>query len=409
MGINIGAMFAPNAANAVQSWFLKKNGLSYNADLIGLCNQLQAGTLVETGKLSALAEKISGAPVADLKAFAVRYLEVISTGYNYAFGIAGIAMVVSLASYLLFKKHLPERAKTAAGAGAAAMPKDEEKRRITALFLVFMVVIFFWMSFHQNGLTMTFFARDYTVTSVDPLNNVLFNIWSLLALGLSVVGAVLLVKPSSTPRTRMIGAALATVCGIGGYALYRSFPPVNPVNPVIFQHFNAVFVVFLTPLVVGGFAWLRARGQEPSAPRKIGIGMIIAALGFVVLLVGSTALPSPASLTPAGAQEPLPIDPALRISTQWLVQSYLVLTFAGLFLSPMGLSFVSKVAPPRFQGLMQGCWLGATALGNQLLFVGSSMWVRFEVWHVWMIFIVCCLISAAVIFSLMGRLERATS
>jgi POT family proton-dependent oligopeptide transporter len=281
------------------------------------------------------------------------------------------------------------------------MPKDEEKRRITALFLVFMVVIFFWMSFHQNGLTMTFFARDYTVTSVDPLNNVLFNVWSLIALGLSVVGVVLLVKPSSTARTRTIGAGLAVACAIAVYALYRNFPAVNPIRPVIFQHFNAFFVVFLTPLVVGGFAWLRARGKEPSAPRKIGIGMIIAALGFVVLLVGSTGLTSPSAL----AGQPSPV----RVSTQWLVQSYLVLTFAELFLSPMGLSFVSKVAPPRFQGLMQGCWLGATALGNQLLFVGSSMWVRFEVWHVWMIFIVCCLISAGVIFSLMGRLERATS
>lgn len=401
MGINIGAMFAPNAANAVQNWILRKNGFAYDADLPALCNQLVIGTLKDTSKLADLAQKATGAPVADLQAFARQYLEVFSTGYNYAFGIAGVAMLVSLASYLIFKHHLPERKKAEAGSGAAAMPWDEEKRRLLALGMVFLVVIFFWMSFHQNGLTMTFFARDYTVKAVGPASNLLFNIWSLLSLGLGVVGLVFALKPSSTARARLIGAATAVFFGVAVFFFYRSFPEANPIRPVIFQQFNAYFVVFLTPVVVGAFAWLRARGKEPSSPRKIGIGMIIAAIGFVILLVGSQGLTSPADL----AGQPSPV----RVSTQWLVQSYLVLTFAELFLSPMGLSFVSKVAPPRFQGLMQGCWLGATALGNQLLFVGSSMWVRFEVWHVWMIFIVCCLISAAVIFSLMGRLERATS
>jgi POT family proton-dependent oligopeptide transporter len=70
---------------------------------------------------------------------------------------------------------------------------------------------------------------------------------------------------------------------------------------------------------------------------------------------------------------------------------------------------VSKVAPPRFQGLMQGGWLGATALGNQLLFVGSSMWVVFPLWQVWAVFVVCCLISAGFIFSILKRLDSATS
>ena len=281
------------------------------------------------------------------------------------------------------------------------MTWEEEKPRLLALGMVFLVVIFFWMSFHQNGLTMTFFARDYTEKVLGPLQNVLFNIWSLISLGLAAVGVALMVRPSSDTKKRLIGAAMTAVFAVVVYSFYRSFPAENPVKPVIFQHFNAFFVVFLTPVVVGAFAWLRSRGQEPSAPRKIGIGMIIAAVGFIILLVGSLNLPSPASL--AGQPSPM------RVSSQWLVQSYLVLTFAELFLSPMGLSFVSRVAPPRFQGLMQGCWLGATAIGNQLLFVGSTMWTRIEVWQVWGIFIVCCLISAAVIFSLMKRLERVTA
>jgi POT family proton-dependent oligopeptide transporter len=409
MGINIGAMFAPNAAYAIQSWWMKTKGFLYDPDLPLLCNQLNQGALAETAKLSELAAKVSAQAVTDLESFAKGYLEALSTGYNLAFGIASIAMLISLASYIIFRRHLPEKKHAEAGNGATTpqMPKDEEKKRLIALLFVFLVVIFFWMSFHQNGLTMTWFARDYTVKSVGPLTNMLFNIWSLLALGLTAAGLVFALKPSSTTKERGIGVAVAIVFGGAAYYFYNSFcanfPDGKAINPVLFQHFNAFFVVFLTPVIVGLFAWLRSKGKEPSAPRKIGIGMIIAALGFVVLLVGSFGLPSPGSLADA------PVPDSFRVSTQWLVNSYLVLTFAELFLSPMGLSFVSKVAPPRFQGLMQGCWLGATAIGNQLVLLGGIFWTRVPVHGVWGIFMVCCLISAVVMFSLLKRIERVTS
>jgi POT family proton-dependent oligopeptide transporter len=409
MGINVGAMFAPNAAYAIQSWWMKTKGFLYDPDLPALCNQFKQGVLAETTKLGELATKASIQSVTDLEAFAKGYLEALSTGYNLAFGIASIAMLISLVSYIIFKRHLPEKKRAEAGSSAAVpqMPKDEEKKRLTALLFVFLVVIFFWMSFHQNGLTMTWFARDYTVKSVGPLTNMLFNIWSLLALGLTAAGLVFAFKPSSTVKEKGLGAAVAIVFGAVAYYFYSSFcakfPDGKAINPVIFQHFNAFFVVFLTPVIVAFFAWLRSKGKEPSAPRKIGIGMIIAALGFVVLVVGSFGLPSPGSL--AGA----PVPDPFRVSTQWLVNSYLVLTFAELFLSPMGLSFVSKVAPPRFQGLMQGCWLGATAIGNQLVMLGGIFWTRVPVWGVWAIFITCCLISAVVMFSLLKRIERVTS
>jgi proton-dependent oligopeptide transporter, POT family len=80
---------------------------------------------------------------------------------------------------------------------------------------------------------------------------------------------------------------------------------------------------------------------------------------------------------------------------------------AELFLSPMGLSFVSKVAPSRFQGLMQGGWLLATAVGNKLLFVGTIMWDRVELWQLWLVFIVCCLLAATFIFSILKKLDNA--
>ncbi|MBU3926972.1 MAG: MFS transporter, partial [Bacteroidetes bacterium] len=186
------------------------------------------------------------------------------------------------------------------------------------------------------------------------------------------------------------------------YYFYNSFQTENPISPEVFQSFNPLFIVFLTPLVMGFFAWLNKKGKEPSTPRKIGFGMVIASMGFLIVLLASVDVLSPHTLDGAAVPD------SSRVSPYWLVNSYLILTVAELFLSPMGLSFVSKVAPVRFQGLMQGGWLLATAVGNKLLFVGSTFWGRLELWELWAIFIVCCLLSAAFIFSMMKRLERVT-
>ncbi len=401
MGINVGAFFAPNAARTVRSWYLGTQGFKYDADLPGLCNQMISGTLTDTSKLSELATKVSAAPVTDLKAFAEQYIGVFSTGYNYAFGIAAIAMLISLIVYFLFKQHLPDKkALGAQGAAAAEMPKAEEKKRLIALGLVFITVIFFWMSFHQNGLTLTYFARDYTAKTVDPVTNIIFNVGSFITLMAGIYGVVYAFKRGGTGKQKMIGGALFVVGTILTYVLYKGFPSENLIEPEVFQQFNPAYIVVLTPLVLGIFAFLNKRGIEPSTPRKIGIGMILAAVGFTVMIIGSTSLLSPSEL----AGQPSPD----RVSPYWLISTYFVFTVAELFLSPMGLSFVSKVAPPRFQGLMQGGWLGATALGNQLLFVGSTMWLKIEIWQVWLIFVVCCLLSAAFIFTMMKRLESAT-
>lgn len=401
MGINVGAFFAPNAARTVRSWYLGTHGFKYDADLPGLCNQMIAGTLTDTSKLGELANKVSSAPVNDLKAFAEQYIGVFSTGYNYAFGIAAIAMLISLVVYFLFKQHLPDKKALAAqGAAAAEMPKAEEKKRLIALGLVFITVIFFWMSFHQNGLTLTYFARDYTAKTVDPLTNIIFNVGSFITLMAGIYGVVYAFKRGGTGKQKMIGGALFVVGTILTYVLYKGFPAENLIEPEVFQQFNPAYIVVLTPLVLGIFAFLNKRGIEPSTPRKIGIGMILASVGFTVMIIGSTTLMSPSEL----AGQPSPD----RVSPYWLISTYFVFTVAELFLSPMGLSFVSKVAPPRFQGLMQGGWLGATALGNQLLFVGSTMWLKIEIWQVWLIFVVCCLLSAAFIFTMMKRLESAT-
>jgi len=402
MGINIGAMFAPNAARSIRNWALARQGFGYDGGLPGLCHRFLNGDLGDPSTLQALARKVTGGEVTDLSAFARSYLDAFSTGYHHAFAIAAAAMLVSLAVYVLFQRLLPERGGAKAGTGGAAqMSPAEERRRLTALGLVFLVVIFFWMSFHQNGLTLTYFARDFTVKEVGAGMAYLFDIRGLVALAAGIIGLVLLVRSGQTLPRRLGGLGLVAAGTAASWALARSYGTANPIEAETFQQFNPFFVVFLTPVVVAFFGWLRARDREPSTPLKIGIGMLLAALGFLVLLLGSLGLPSPADL--AGGPSPE------RVGPQWLIGSYLILTVAELFLSPMGLSFVSKVAPPRFQGLMQGGWLGATAIGNQLLFVGSFMWVRFPLWSVWAVFVICCLISAAFIFSIHRRLQAATS
>lgn len=416
MGINIGAFFAPFVATGIRNWFLKTQGFLHDGSLPAMCHAYMRDELVNTGDFQTLANKVSlsGLTVTDLGAFAQNYIDAFSRGYNYAFSIAAGAMVISMLVYLIFNKHLPSKDKIAKADAAAKsvvkMPWAEEKKRLSALGLVFIVVIFFWMSFHQNGLTLTFFARDYTVKDVGPFTNIFFNLESILAF-IGAVAGLFLVILNKKATTKLIGAGMLVVGGGLTYYFISGYNTLNPIAPEVFQSFNPLFIVALTFPIMGLFAWLNKRDMEPSTPKKIGIGMIIASAGFLLILIASLGLVSPHELQyvdEAGKLSYNPVPDASRVMPYWLINGYLIMTIAELFLSPMGLSFVSKVAPPRFQGLMQGGWLLATALGNKLLFVGSYFWGKLDLWQLWAIFIVCCLLSAAFIFSIMKRLENAT-
>lgn len=458
MGINVGAFFAPFAAMGVRNWWLKTNGFLHDGSIPALCHQYIDGTMQDTGALQQLADAVSlNGPVTDLGVFANSYIEVFSRGYNFAFGIAAIAMVISLAAYLIFHKHLPKREKVAgestitlsekplalpvailAGAVAAVLisfVKDiatgaaiglfvafvtwivmiatkAEKQRVVSLLLVFFVVIFFWMGFHQNGLTMTFFARDYTVKAVGPGTFMFFTLDRILSVIVFIAGIVLLLGKETFKNKRIIGAVMTVVGGAFGYWRYTLGDASNSISPEVFQSFNPLFIVSLTFVVMAAFAWLNKKGIEPSTPKKIGIGMVIASFGFVIMVIGSLKLISPVDLQVLNdAGEVInvkPVPDSSRIMPYWLMSTYLVLTFAELFLSPMGLSFVSKVAPTRFQGVMQGGWLLATAVGNKLLFIGSFFWEKIQLWQLWAIFVVTCILSAMFIASIIKRLENAT-
>jgi POT family proton-dependent oligopeptide transporter len=150
------------------------------------------------------------------------------------------------------------------------------------------------------------------------------------------------------------------------------------------------------------FGSLAAKGKEPSAPRKIAYGMLVAAVAFFVMILASQGLLSPneqKALADGGQTGPL-------ASANWLIGTYLILTFAELLLSPMGISFVSKVAPPKYKGMMMGGWFVATAIGNFLVAVGGLLWGDFPLWVVWAVFLVLCILSAIFMFVMMKRLEK---
>ena len=359
MAINIGALFAPTAAVKIKEWAENSLGFSGN------------------------------------------------DAYHFSFAVACVALIASIAIYYIFRptfRHVEggERKKGDAAVVEDTLTPEQTKARMTALFLVFAVVIFFWMAFHQNGLALTYFADEFTAKTSEGLQSMAFNVWNLVLIIVAVYAGFSFVQSEKNDiKTKGISGAI--VAGVIAILVYKYLHVEGSVavSAPIFQQFNPFYVVALTPVSLAIFGALAAKGKEPSAPRKIAYGMLVAAAGFAVMAVGSMGLLTPNEQAAAG-------DAGTFVSANWLISTYLVLTFAELLLSPMGISFVSKVAPPKYKGMMMGCWFVATAIGNMLVAVGGFLWGGLPLWIVWSVFIALCLISALFMFAMMKRLESAT-
>ena len=357
MAINIGALFAPTAAVKIKEWAETSLGFSGN------------------------------------------------DAYHFSFAVACASLIASIAIYYIFRstfRHVEggERKKGDAAQVEDNLTPAETKARMTALFLVFAVVIFFWMAFHQNGLTLTYFADEFTAKTSEGLQSMAFNVWNLVAIIIAVYAGFSIFQSDSAKGKIVSSVVVALVIAFLVYQ-YTQISGTVAVSAPIFQQFNPFYVVALTPVSMAIFGALAKRGKEPSAPRKIAYGMLVAAAGFAVMAFGSMGLLTPNEQAAAG-------EAGTFVSANWLISTYLVLTFAELLLSPMGISFVSKVAPPKYKGMMMGCWFVATALGNMLVAVGGFLWGGLNLTVVWSVFIALCLISALFMFVMMKRLESAT-
>lgn len=370
MAINIGSMFAPSMAKWITNMYLARYNMVYDA--------------------------ANHSP---------EYLKALYSGYGLCFGVACVSLIFSAAIYYAFRnwfKHADVTAKQAQQAEVAVeeLTPKQTKDRIVALLLVFAVVIFFWMAFHQNGSALTFFAKKYTNLTVEGGMRFWFNIFSLALVALAVYtgfGAF----QSKTAKAKSI-CSVATVALLGGaYALFCGMENPTFAQPSDFQQFNPFFVVALTPFSMLLFGSLANKGKEVSAPARIAWGMLVAAIGFGVITMASTGLISPMDLGEHQTQSIL--------SPSWLISTYFTLTLAELLLSPMGISFVSKVVPPKYKGLMMGGWFVATAIGNYLSAIPSLLWNRIPIMYNWGILITLCLISAIVMFALLKKLKVMTA
>ena len=359
MAINIGAMFAPTAAVKIMAWAQEALGYSVN------------------------------------------------DSYHFAFMVACASLVFSIAIYYACRpwfKHVEHTAKQAAAAGQKVeeLTPEQTKKRIVALCLVFTVVLFFWMAFHQNGLTLTYFANEFVTPTVFGAQTMAFDIINLVMVAI-LVYACFGVFGEGTKETKSVWS------GIGAAALavlvykYMSHPESLEIAAPIFQQFNPFNVVALTPVSLAIFGALAKNKKEPSAPRKIAYGMLVAAAAYVFMALCSVGL-----LTPAAQELARVSGEATFVNPNVLIITYLILTFGELLLSPMGISFVSKVAPPQYKGAMMGLWFVATALGNMLVSVGGFLWGTLPLWLVWSVFVGVCLVAAIFMFSIMNKLEDAT-
>ncbi len=354
--INIGGLIAPFVAPMLRSWWLESNGFVYNANFPELCHQMLSVTDYDTMQnannfwalLTAAAPSVSAAALNTkeaIQAFCTEYLRVFNTGVHYSFFASVAAMLISLCIFVGTKKMLPTPAKKAAAEVQNYSPEErramaqEIRQRMYALFAVLGIAVFFWFSFHQNGASLSLFARDFVVT--------------------------------------------------------------KSIAPEIWQAVNPFFVIVLTPFIIWFFAALGKQGKVISTPKKIGIGMGIASLGYLLLIIVSLAMGYP-----SGNEFREMANESLKVGPWVLILFYFFLTVAELFISPLGLSFVSKVAPKHMQGLCQGLWLGATAVGNLFLWLGPVMYDNWPLWLAWLVFFAVCIISMVTMFGMLSWLER---
>ena len=354
MAINIGALFAPTAAIAIMDWAQESLGYS-KAD-----------------------------------------------SYHFAFAVACVSVIASILIFYAFKstfQHVTDKKKEAKTAVAQETVKEDPKdtkERIVCLCLVYAVVIFFWMAFHQNGLTLTFFADEYTATSSHGIESMMFDVTNIIGV-IFIVYALFQIFQSKTKLGKLISAAVIVIAVAFLWYKYSTLSAEGvAVSAPIFQQFNPCFVVLLTPFSIALFSYLGKKGKEPKAPVKIGLGMLVAAGAYLLMTVGCVGLP---------AADPVNHTHQADVTPNLLVSTYLILTFAELLLSPIGISFVSKVSPAKYKGMMMGGWFVATAVGNKLVAIPGHMW-GMDLTYVWGVLMIICLLAAAFIFSVIKKLNK---
>jgi POT family proton-dependent oligopeptide transporter len=281
-----------------------------------------------------------------------------------------------------------------------ARARASEKRPIAALLAVFAISIVFWAVFKQNGTALTNWGKYFTdrevSTVIEPVARTLYQVEEMPTASAMVAQYDEQFRAVKDDSGKVLKA-------MGQNIYFRNLPPerqptggepVYLTSTELFQSINPLWVVLLTPVVVGFFAWLRKRKKEPTTPTKIALGLVISGLSTLVM-VGAVYASS---------------NGEMKVSPMWLVGTYGVITIGELLLSPMGLSLVSKLSPPRLTALMMGGFFLSTSIGNKMSGVLAGMWYGYE--NKANFFLVNCvllLIAAGLAFAILKWLNAVMS
>ncbi len=272
-----------------------------------------------------------------------------------------------------------------------------DKRPIGAMLSIFAVVIIFWAVFKQNGTALTTWAELYTDRSMPEMVEAPAE---KLRMTQQLSGKLDSVFVTDSQFRKLKGADGKPMKEVARNIYFKNESPAkipaetesaSLVSTELFQSINPFFVVILTPLVVLFFSFLRRRGKEPSTPAKIGWGLLISALSTLVM-VGAVYACS---------------NGEIKCSPWWLISSYGVITIGELFLSPMGLSLVSKLSPPRLTALMMGGWFLSTSIGNKLSGILATMWDNYDNKALYFVVnFILLIVAAAAIFMMLKWLRQ---
>ncbi len=357
--INIGGVIAPFIAPIIRNWWLNAHNMVYNADLPKLCHDFVANSdAMKPEAVANLTELVSKQPElatqgVDMAQFCDSYITVFNTGVHFAFIASVAAMLISLTIFLCTKKGLPNPVKKIA--------TDNNEKAVT-------------------------YTAEEKAAMAKEVKQRMAGLYAVLGVCVFFWFAF-----------HQNGESLALFA--------RDFIQNDAIPPEIMQCINPFFVIILTPIIMWLFAKLARSGKEVSTPKKIAFGMAIAACAyiFLVALSGVAGFNSPESYN---GSVPL----GIKVGPWALIVTYFFLTVAELFISPLGLSFVSKIAPKHIQGICQGLWLSATAIGNLLILLGPYLYNGMpKLWMCWLIFAVICVIAMAVMFGMLKWLEHITA
>lgn len=243
----------------------------------------------------------------------------------------------------------------------------EDKRPIGALLTIFSVVILFWAVFKLNGSALNTWADRYTDRQISGKTEQVFNGLKLAKEVTYKVDSVDLYDKSF--RLQKVNGVVKKEKGYPIYfrnvakeKLPKEGSTVSLWATNLSQSINPGWVIMLTPLVVAFFTFLRRRNKEPSTPTKIAFGLLISGLSVLVMVAA-------VQIGGNGSE---------KVSVWWLVANYGIITIGELFLSPMGLSIVSKLSPVNITSLMMGGWFLSTSIGNKLSGVLASLWDTYD-------------------------------